>query len=109
MRYIKCFYKTITSNKTGKDYYIYSQAPSFQCNVKLGKSTKSLPVSFGNASNEDSLTLWLGNSDEMSPAEAEQFRKTFGDVAYFAIDADNNFELVSELPQGASVVTSLFA
>tara|TARA_R100000781_G_scaffold53658_1_gene35062 strand:- start:377 stop:610 length:234 start_codon:yes stop_codon:yes gene_type:complete len=77
--------------------------------VKLGKSTKSLPISFGNASTEDSLTLWLGNSDEMTQQEAEQFRKTFGDVCYFQIDADNNFELVSELPQGSSVVTSLYA
>ena len=109
MRYIKCFFKSVTSSKTSLTYYMYSQSPSFQCRVKLNKKVLSLPVTLGSGKVEDALTMWIGNSEDMTAEEASQYSKTFGQQAYFAVDADNNIDLVSELPKDSKVITSIFA
>ena len=110
MRYIKCFFKSVTSNKSGVTYYMYSQTPSFQCNVKIGKTTRTFPVTLDSGGSSDPLTMWLGNSNEMSADEAKLLAKEMGGTSgYFAIDADNNIDFVAQLPKSASVVTSIFA
>ena len=101
MKYIKVYFQKIHSRKTDGYWFVYTNRPSYSAVAKIGSTTASFSLSIKprgvtttTTSVGQDITMWL-TSEGFSDDECLLMKDTYGAVAYLAIDATNNAEMMS--------------
>ena len=104
MRYIKVFFKFIKwDNDNGSgSCYVYTSTPGYRASASMNGAVASFGVSVRSKDSksqsvEESVTLWLSDSDgnSLTKDEASLYRDVFGSSCYLQVDADNQMQLLS--------------
>ena len=88
--------------------YIYTTAKSYSCDVETNGQTAQFSVTFWDGKPKDakrdgkdakdSITMWLSDKFTLEPLTKEQafaFKEVYGKQCVLAVDADDNFNLMS--------------